>query len=224
MNTQKPNIFNISRNFAVLCIILKLLGVFPLSAFNKNHKISRCGLLLTLFNVGLVVYCYGVYFSHKISEVTVTTFYNNNLDFVVDNSAQSLSMLAIFSVFVSLFLYKNQYSRLVDKFSYVDTSFENINISIKRVSWKTLIVFGGLLGGFVLLNFVVIRTATKMINHKTGKQPEFSYYLIPYGHFFYKMAAVLQFWMVLFEVKNRFNTLKNVLENLNKINVIVGSV
>jgi glucan phosphoethanolaminetransferase (alkaline phosphatase superfamily) len=214
MFTQKSKTFNISRNFAVLCIILKLLGVFPLAAFNKNHKISGCRLILTLFIIALVGYCYGVYFSDKISETILTTKYAENLDRVLDNSAHFLSMLAICSVFVSLFLLKNQYSRLVAKFSYVDASFEKINCSVKRVSRKTLIVMSGLLVGFILLHIKVTWTATEMINHKTGEQLEFSFYFIRYAHFFHKMAAVLHFCMVLLEVKTRFDTLKNVLENL----------
>jgi hypothetical protein len=214
MYTQKPKTFNISRNFAVLCIILKLLGVFPLSAFNKNHKISRCGLLLTLFNIGLYVYCLGVNFSRQISEVTLATIKTNNLDSLLDSSAKSLSMFTLFSVFVSVFLYKNQYNRLVEKFSYVDASFEKINCSVKRVSRKTLIVICGLLVVFLLLHIIAFWTATKIFEHKAGKHLEFHFYIFRYAPFLHKMAAVLQFCMVLLEVKTRFNTLKNVLENL----------
>jgi hypothetical protein len=210
MCTEKSNVFNISRNFPKLCFIVKLLGLYPLTAFEKNHKVRWCGLLLTLCNIVLLVYFYNAYFGHEIEEIT---FGKNNLLALLRNSMHFFNILSLLSIFVSLFINKRKLGRLVDKFTEVNESFAKINYCAARPSKKSYIVMSGIMVILSVLQFAQIRSATRIFIHQYGDWPDFYQFVALQGHLIYKLAAALLLWMILQEVKSRFVSLKNVLEN-----------
>jgi hypothetical protein len=213
MSTEKSKVFNISRNFPILCFIVKLLGLYPLTAFEKDHKVRWCGLLLTLCNIVLLVYFYNAYLDHQIEEITFGKTYENNLLALLRNSLNFFNILSLLSIFVSLFINKSKFGRLVEKFTKVNESFAKINYCATRPPKKSYIVMSGTIAILFVLQFAQIRAAVRIHMHQFGDWPGLFHFVALQGHLIYKLAAALLFWTILHEVKSRFVTLKNVLEN-----------
>jgi hypothetical protein len=207
--------FSIARNFSLLSVVVKILGLFPLTSYETCHKVSRKALLLTLCNISLFVFCYTVYFYHVFSkEKKVSTFFKSTLYFKIDQVENILNFLSVISIFVSFFIYKNQYARLIEKFNSVDEYLRRINCSMKRVSKKTDILSFGLVFGWCLLLMLEFLHSVILYKTKFGEWPGFNEFIIFNLHYYYKIAALLHMWIILYETKRRFNALKLILINL----------
>jgi hypothetical protein len=219
MDSKKVRSYNITRNFPIFWAVIKILGLFPLAAYTNNHKISRKALMsLTLCNVGVIVCCYTFYFIHVSSqEEKVSTYYKSHLYFILDQFEHFLTTLVLTSIFLSLFIYKNQYGQLVEILKNVDENFQRINhLAMKKVSKKTQILSCGLVSVVFFVLFSQLIHSIIIYENKFGKWPEVKEFLVYNLHFFYKIVALLHFWIVMYEVKKRFNSLKFVLVNISQ--------
>jgi hypothetical protein len=215
MDSKKVRSYNITRNFPIFWAVIKILGLFPLAAYTNNHKISRKALSLTLCNVGVIVCCCTFYFIHE--EEKVSTSYQSHLHFILDQIDNFLAALVLTSIFLSLFIYKNQYGQLVEKLKIVDEKFQRINhLAMKKISKKTQILSCGLVSGLILVFFSQLIHLIIFYKRKSGKWPEVKEFLVYSLYFFYKIVALLHFWIVMYEVKKRFNSLKFVLVNISQ--------
>jgi hypothetical protein len=219
MDIKRIRSYNITRNFPIFWVIIKILGLFPLAACTNNHNISRKALSLTLCNVCVLVCCYTSYFIHLSSsqEDKISTYYQKPLTIILEQANNILSMLALTSIYLSLFIYKNKYGQLVEIFKNVDENFQRINyLALIKVSKKTEILSCGQVCGLFLVLFSQLIHSIKIHKNMFGTWPEVKTMIVENLHFFYKLVALLHFWIVMYEVKKRFNSLKLVLVNISQ--------
>jgi hypothetical protein len=216
MVSKKVRPYN--RSFPIFWAIIKILGLFPLAACTEKHNISRTALLFTLCNVGVLVSCHTLYFIH-LSDVSspeeISTNYRSPLSIILDQADNIISMVVLILIYLSLFIYKNQYGQLFEIFKNVDENLQQINyLALVKVSKKRQILSCGQVSGLFLVLFGQLIHTIKIYKSMHGKWPDIRLIIVYNFHFLYKLVALLHFWIVMYEVKKRYNSLKLILVNI----------